>query len=130
MRIYVAGKWADKALIRSRMTQLEALGHTITYDWTTHKENKTQQTEYATEAAADYVGVTQAQLFIAFMDDPNYAYNGTFTEMGIALGRKTPVVIVTPHLVFNPKAVAFYRNCYTSLPLVRIVGTLEEALVN
>ncbi|MBI4262064.1 hypothetical protein HY624_00890 [Candidatus Uhrbacteria bacterium] len=37
MRIYVAAKFEKKDMVRAMYAQIRALGHEITYDWTTHK---------------------------------------------------------------------------------------------
>jgi nucleoside 2-deoxyribosyltransferase len=128
MRIYLAGKWNDKAKIRAIMAALTNRGHTITHDWTHHKEHKKTQEDYEQDAVADLIGIDCAELFIAYLDDPNYAYNGTFTELGFALGKQIPVVIMTPFVVWDPANVAFYKNAFTALKRVRRVATLDEAL--
>lgn len=61
---------------------LEQCGHTITHNWT-KKHNFESRAE---EARADVNGVKNADALIVFMNDPNYAYRGTWTEVGIALG--------------------------------------------
>ena len=34
MRVYVAGKWQDREMVREIMDDLENMGHEITVDWT------------------------------------------------------------------------------------------------
>lgn len=36
MKLYVAGKWEERSLIKDLMQTLESMGHTITLDWTMH----------------------------------------------------------------------------------------------
>ncbi|MBM3256725.1 MAG: hypothetical protein FJY98_00110 [Candidatus Liptonbacteria bacterium] len=53
MRVYVAGKFEDKEAVYEAYRKLTALGHSVSYDWTTHKnikpydENKEIARQYA-----------------------------------------------------------------------------------
>jgi hypothetical protein len=92
VRIYVAGKWSEKELIRGYMSQLIKLGHKITHDWTSYESN-TANTK-ADMAFKDVQGVAFADVIV--MDDPKYAYRGSFTELGAALGLLKDVYIICP----------------------------------
>lgn len=82
LRVYVAGAWKDRASIATVINSIRALGCTITHDWT-----DTNEGENPTRAAmADVDGVRRAELVLLLMTDPTYAYRGSFTELGVALG--------------------------------------------
>lgn len=86
MKIYLAGKWSEKDVARSRMTELEGLGHTITHDWTSYESDPNNS--FQDMADHDVNGVMGADAYVGTFDDPKYAYRGTFTEMGVALATK------------------------------------------
>lgn len=97
MRIYLAGKWVDKAEIRKVMDDLEAKGHTITHDWTSYETSDERTPEYLGNCAHnDIEGVRNAELVIVLMTDPKYPYRGSFTEIGAACALGKPVRIVCP----------------------------------
>ncbi len=87
MKIYLAGKWTDKAGIREKMARIQALGHTITHDWTKAETQKTL-TQMKLYAGLDVKGVIEADIVILLFEDNSYAYRGTFTELGVALGQR------------------------------------------
>jgi hypothetical protein len=40
MNIYVAGKFEEKDIILKTYQKLREMGHSVSYDWTTHKNMK------------------------------------------------------------------------------------------
>lgn len=121
MKIYVAGKFTDPEKARSVMEQLRAVGHTITYDWT--KCNKGQDPEYLKICAdADLNGVRQADAVVALFLDPEYAYRGTFTEVGYALGREIRVIAVSQ----GPGA--YSENCFFHASGITHCNSIDQAM--
>jgi Fe2+ transport system protein FeoA len=105
VRVFVASGWIERAGAAEVMRQLRALGCTITHDWTVP-----QSTDPARTAALDLAGVRAAEVVVAVMAHPSYEYKGTFTEIGIALGARIPVLLVSPFKDGNQAVCA--RNVY------------------
>jgi hypothetical protein len=115
LRIYVAGAFCDKAAVRRVQDALRAAGHTITLDWTWHEDGTKDAAALAADAAADVDGVARADAALFLFTQPTYAYRGTFTELGVALGMaaagaKQRLVIVD---ALPASTAAYYRtNCF------------------
>jgi nucleoside 2-deoxyribosyltransferase len=95
MKIYVAGKWDNKNQILQKMIELEKMGHNITHKWPTVEV--VQGERDAEMALHDVNGVKESELLLVLMDDAEYVYRGTFTEIGVALGLNIKTWIVCPH---------------------------------
>lgn len=65
------------------MNQLEEIGCKITYDWTT---DEAFELDVSLNALMGVNGVLAADLVVLLFEDSNYAYRGTFTELGVAIG--------------------------------------------
>lgn len=96
MQIYIAGKWSEKPRIRQQMDELEALGYSITFDWTNFEKEGDDDNKKAQAGIYDIEGVRNADLIIINMEDPNYAYRGTFCELGCALGLRKRIMLLCP----------------------------------
>lgn len=106
MRLYVAGQWSKRNEISAAIEKLEAIGHTITHNWTKAQHFRDKMDE----AIADVNGVLAAEAVIVFMDDVNYPYRGSWTEIGVALGQKIPIyMITTAEFQKNQKNVFFHH---------------------
>jgi nucleoside 2-deoxyribosyltransferase len=116
MKIYVAGKWDDKIFVKNVQKCLTERGHEITHDWTTQAG-----VEDWICAEKDIDGVVQADIVVALMMDPNYAYRGTFTEIGCALGLKKRIIILCPD-----KVSAARTNCFFHHKSIAHVSTMSE----
>ena len=78
MKIYIAGSWAERDVIKDLMKYLEDIGHVITEDWTLHT-GKNMNHEYATK---DINGINECDVFILFLSkDKTF---GKAFEMGYA----------------------------------------------
>lgn len=122
MKIYVAGKFSNNIAIRQYMTWLEEKNHTITHDWTSYQSDKEAPEEIlADRADKDLTGVRDAYMLVAIMDDPDYEFRGTFTEIGMALGLGKRVCIVCPF--DNP---SFTTNCFFHHPRIHKYKSFEE----
>ena len=63
MKIYLAGKWADRVDIRTVMDSLEAKGHVITHDWTACESSDERTPEYLQRCAHnDIEGVRNSEM--------------------------------------------------------------------
>ena len=71
MKIYVAGKFEQKQQVIQLQAKLASKGHTISYDWTTHKsikpyiQNQAQAKIYADN---EIQAIKESDIFIAFLD--------------------------------------------------------------
>lgn len=89
-RIYVAASFEQKSEVKALFKKLEAAGHTITTDWTTHKEIASLESEEEREslkrqyAIEDTDGVTSASVYVLLLN--NRKSTGAHIELGIALG--------------------------------------------
>lgn len=122
MRVYVAGNWNKRKEIREMMDRLEDMGHSITHDWTSYEQ--TYSDEHARNkdcALRDVGGVVEADLVIALLTEPDYAYRGTSSELGAALacralrGEQKPAIwIVAPAYPDGPTRELPYclRSCF------------------
>ena len=133
IKIYVAGKFADAHKIRKIMNQFETRNCIITEDWTPnydacmrHQEEKnTSEVDYddirrfRKNAEDDTKGVTNADLLFAMMDDEEYAYRGTWCEVGMAIALNIPVILYCPTDNSKQRLNVFFHH-----PNNKIVSTL------
>lgn len=97
VKVWVSGAWIHKKEVGKKLQQLRELGYEITHDWTIiEKSNHPNETDLGNYAKFDIDGVIRSDVAIAIMDDPKYAYRGTFSEIGCALGVGKPLHIVCP----------------------------------
>lgn len=143
MKVYVAGKWSDSESVSKIISELKSMGIEITFDWPTYKNEMNEdekhvgdyevvndkQVEQAlkcrsvlgNDADLDVQGVLNANVVIAVMNDPHYAYRGTFTEIGIALGSKKEIIII------NENETAYcMTNCFYWHPTIQHVKSFES----
>jgi nucleoside 2-deoxyribosyltransferase len=111
MKIYVATKWENKARAKDIMNQLENLGHSITYDWTT------QEQESSVQAANDIKGVQQADCVVGLFEW-DFVYKGALIEVGAALGLEKPVFVLGDALITKT---LFFKH-----PLVKHITSIEQ----
>lgn len=115
MRVYVAGKWEEKARVREVQQQLRDAGHVITHDWTSEEEVGITQEH----AVNDKNGVLTADAFIGIFEK-DLRYSGALSEMGIAIAKGIPI-----HILGD----AINNNIFLMLPEVRRgISTLLEGL--
>jgi hypothetical protein len=113
-RLYIAGAWPSRKLIKKIMLRAERLGFEITHDWTSaegselsacrarmtnlssdYERSPEARRHFGRCAQVDLDGVKRADAVIACLY-ADYAYRGTFTEIGAALSLQRPVVILGP----------------------------------
>lgn len=99
MKIYIASKWSDDGIKQAReaMAALEIDGHSITHNWCDEDPGDRQGDELALYlwqcAVADLRGVEAADAVVAFPHDYG---KGLYSEIGVALTRGIPVILVSP----------------------------------
>ena len=104
-KFYLAGKWADRVELNERIHELEQDGYVNTHNWTQCETPEDNEHKQKTKRIAKHPGhcadwdvhaVRDCDFMVAVMDDAKYAYRGTFTEIGVALGLRKPLCIVCP----------------------------------
>lgn len=124
MKIYVAGKFEKKEQILEIYQKLRELGHTISYDWTTHKSIKPYQENQ--ELAQQYsnnelVGITNCDLFIFLSDEKGTTLPMEFGAALILNKTKGKPIIYTVG-EYNNKSPWFFQ------PAVKRRNSVEEVL--
>lgn len=127
LRIYYACKYTDKEQAKRTIKALEADGHVITHNWPEMEQTDRSEEAMGEYAQLDLQGVRHAELVIAEMTDKDYAYKGTWTELGGALLTERQVAIVSP---FTNKVdgAPLTRNVFFWHPAIFRCATIEEAL--
>lgn len=96
-KVWVSGAWVHRKAMGIKIDQLRQLGYEITHDWTrVEKAPNPTPEDQGSYAKFDIDGVKKSDVAVAVMDDPDYAYRGTYTEIGCALGIGKPLHIVCP----------------------------------
>lgn len=122
---YVAGSYRGRETIPPYIDSLRANGYECTWDWPSCETHSQDHATMGHFAAKDIEGVQNANVVVAIMNDPGYAYRGTFTEIGCALGAGIPVVIYCP---VNRDEMYARTNCFFCHPSITHVSTWEEAM--
>lgn len=90
--VFVATGFKQKADGRLLMHELQQRQLLIACDWTVEHAGLTK----AAMAVRDVDAMKRADVLVAVMTLTDYEYKGTWTEIGMALGRGIPVVLVSP----------------------------------
>ena len=110
---YIIGKFATKKIIAEKIKEVENMGFENTHNWTL-KENYT--CPKSEQVKNDINGVKDADIVIAIINNPEYHYRGSFSEIGAAIGLDKTVYLVTDNLesgsashcfLFHPNIVRF-----------------------
>lgn len=122
MKIYVAGAWCDRPRIREFMRRVRENGHIITLDWTRFEEPPDVQWPgnighrfYRHCALADLHAVASADLLVQITHPET---RGSYVELGFALGRHRPAIVIGPHW-----------HLFHTHPFVVRVDSEDEAMV-
>lgn len=132
MKIYVAGKWKERMQVRKIMDMFEAMGYTITCDWTKHiaperiqkgegcfnKDFDWAQDGHQTYAQEDLDGVRNCDVIVAYMPRSDIFYKGAWIEVGIAIAFNKRVILIGNDIT----------TVFLGLPNVTVVSFKEEAL--
>ena len=91
MKIYISSSCENREAVKAIQKLLIKEGHTITFDWTIHKdnpENSDQSTQWAME---DVSGVLKADLMLFIAP----AKHGAHVELGIRIATHKPIFILS-----------------------------------
>lgn len=109
MKYYIATGLANHVAHNELRDSLTALGHEITYDWTSHGPVWSNDVEVIQQTAiAERDGVAAADVVIALLPGGR----GTHVEIGVAIGSRIPVIIhAADDSTFGakPETCAFYH---------------------
>ncbi len=92
MKLYVAGKFQERAQVRVLMDKLETMGHTITFDWT-GEEQLTRPDHPVGNVIDDVGGGKSADALVCRFINP-LNYRGSLIELGVALGAGKKVFMI------------------------------------
>ena len=125
---YIASKFEERETARRLMDGLEALGHKITFDWTTEHYQTKEETKEDAQECLD--GVFNADAFVGlFVED--YIYEGSLVEMGEALADDVPVYIVGHAIdscLFTKLATGRFETMLEFLDFVKLnTGRVNDA---
>ncbi len=122
MRIYVAGRFEEKASVKVIQNMLREAGHTITFDWTNEdssgKSGKARIDYLKLQALSDELGVQACDVFVLLHDDN---CRGGFIELGMALAYEKIVIVICGRN--RPHPVIFYHD-----PSIHHFDTIESAV--
>lgn len=116
--VYIASRLENHETVRAVRDGLAAFGIGVSYDWTTHgpvwREGPARIREVS---LAETMGVLEADLVLVLLPGGR----GTHVELGIALGARKPVLILTPgptaDTMEGAVTCAFYHH-----PEVTVIG--------
>lgn len=92
--VYVAGGWISRETIRVKNNDLRSLGFNITSKWIERENGINNPDDYRECSKFDINEIAQSDTVLAFMTDPKYAYRGTFTEIGCAIGSGKRIIVI------------------------------------
>ena len=124
LKLYVAGKYADRDDIHDKIVALRKLGYKVPNDWTVVEQGDRSYPSLAEYAKFDADGVLDADIVVAFLQDPDYAYRGTYFEIGCAVATGKPVIVVGE----LPDGCHVKTNVFYHHPALTHVADWEEAV--
>ncbi len=96
MKLYVASGWNFRKDVQKINDRLRSENFDIISTWIECENGISSPTAYTIDAVRDTTEITNCDILLAIMSDKEYAYRGTFTEIGYAIGIKKPILIVCP----------------------------------
>lgn len=141
IKVYIAGGWKfrDEAREIQEMVRSEP-NLCVTSTWVDREVTGMCPAKMSHAAKLDIEEVKEADVVLAIMKDNAYAYRGTFSEIGCALGQRKHVIIVCPgsyslQMSANKDSLAphFSHCCMTNVffwhPEVLHAKTVKAALL-
>ena len=129
LRVYLAGQYSKRRALEAKADELEELGVQITHRWMSYEEGHSPA-QVASYAFEDIRAIQTADAVIAVMDDPKYAYRGTFGEICAGLALQKPVIILTPEHPEAPEHPGGKWYCETNVfywhPSIQHVETWQQ----
>lgn len=128
MKVYVAGAVIHKEEIRHVQSKLREIGCTITHDWTVCEPENACPTEeeLRTFSRQDIGGVRAANVVVVVLNDPTYAYRGTFAELGAAIAFGKTIYIIDS---MGEEGKHISRHVFCNDDAVRMVVHSVEQLI-
>ena len=94
IKIYVAGGWKFRTKIQEIMDLLnEYQEFEVISGWVGRENGDRSPNSLSRDAHFDFSEISQSDVVFVVMTDDKYAYRGSFTEIGYAIGIKRPVII-------------------------------------
>jgi nucleoside 2-deoxyribosyltransferase len=108
-KLYIAGSWKDRRDVKALMIEMTHLGYKVMVDWTSHKGGAT-----ARYCEKDIKGVQECDVFVMLNSGKTSA--GKYVEMGIAIDRCIPIIIVGKKLttVFKHRVTRYIKASINS----------------
>lgn len=94
-KIYVAGSWKNRLLIRDLMEEMESWGHIVLVDWTNHEEKGCAK-QYAEQ---DIKGLKECDCLVYCMDGQKS--RGKNFELGYVAALNKPTVVYLSTIDFS-----------------------------
>lgn len=125
VNIYLAGCFNDREVMRERAAVLEGRGWDITHRWFDVSDEDVEKHGHdipylKKHGELDADGVMQADVVVACMEHCTYPYRGTWTEVGIAIGKGVPVVLFCPSVVDGVHNMNTYNVFYHHHNVTRV----------
>jgi nucleoside 2-deoxyribosyltransferase len=131
INLYVAGCYYDDR-IPTLIEELCAIpGVAVPYNWTRYikQEEGVEKRMPADSAIFDITGVEQCDMLVVVMDMHDYAYRGTFTELGAALALEKPILMMIDKgdgANNNTEPQHASSNCFFHHPAILHVHHLDQ----
>lgn len=99
LKIYVAGGWKFREKVKEVMELLnehqdgDHRPFKVISGWITRENGDYSPKALANDAYFDFQEIQESDVVFVVMNDPDYSYRGTFTEIGYGLGIKRPVIV-------------------------------------
>lgn len=77
-------------------------------------------------AILDINGVKECDILIVWMDDKEYPYRGTWTEIGAALALDLPIYLITNNVV--PNELSSWKNTFFHHSNIIVIATIDEMM--
>ena len=123
-RFYLAGCYKDRETLVPCIDSLSAIGYECTFNWAACEPPSKDNDTMIDFASKSIEGVVSADVLVAVLNDKDYAYHDTFTEIGCALGLGIPVIVYCP---YPHDQVYVQTNCFFRHPAIRHVSAWDEA---
>lgn len=122
MRVYVAGRWADRESVAKVALTFEGRGFEVVSRWIkrpgeTLPYHAYSEADYRQSAEADWLDLIRCDVFV-LLNDPEPSPGGRHVETGLALAWKKRVMVVGP-----PS-----QNVFHYLPGVERFANIDEAI--
>lgn len=149
-KIYVAGAWIHRGDIHTKMEELQENDFIVTSKWPSRENTLNNPDAYKECSRLDIEELVNADTVLVFMTDPTYAYRGTFTEIGCAIGSGRRIIIICDGTCIIPEKsspsesniyhnmqhihqnMTFSHSCMQNIffwdPLIEHVSSFEDAI--